>query len=256
MFHVNTPHRPAAPRACPRRPPPAPAARPATAADAAAGSPSSARSSPLRRWDSAPSWCRPFGRREPGQRDPSVRRAAPDTFSASTLETQVAGLLAKARRLPLPAPAWASRATEPGQSAAVLRTSHRSPVRPEGHRTRRRRALATEEGTYKGTDAVLVVLPDASDSTRVNAYIVDTACVNHPSSGPARVLLTHLTSAPDDSTLQPVPRGTPLASRTASSLRVPGHSGNARPLGSVGWGESPERLPRSTDAVQRRGNKP
>jgi len=36
---------------------------------------------------------------------------------------------------------------------------------------------------------VLVVLPDATDSTRVDAYIVDTACVDHPSSGPAAVLL-------------------------------------------------------------------
>jgi hypothetical protein len=51
-------------------------------------------------------------------------------------------------------------------------------------------ALATKEGTYKGTHALLVVLSDPSDSTKVNAYIVDATCVTHPSSAKAKVLLT------------------------------------------------------------------
>ncbi|MFG3099874.1 anti-sigma factor family protein [Streptomyces sp. NPDC048182] len=50
-------------------------------------------------------------------------------------------------------------------------------------------ALATEEGVYQGKEALLVVLPDASDDTRVTAYLVESACVTHPSVGPGKVLL-------------------------------------------------------------------
>ncbi|MFF9274352.1 anti-sigma factor family protein [Streptomyces griseosporeus] len=51
-------------------------------------------------------------------------------------------------------------------------------------------ALATEEGTYQGTDALLVVLPETGNSGRVTAYIVDATCVKDPSSADsAKVLL-------------------------------------------------------------------
>ena len=51
-------------------------------------------------------------------------------------------------------------------------------------------ALAAEEGVYKGKDALLVVLPDASDVTRVTAYLMDATCVKHPTTSKAQVLLT------------------------------------------------------------------
>ncbi|MFD8301811.1 anti-sigma factor family protein [Streptomyces sp. NPDC059690] len=57
-------------------------------------------------------------------------------------------------------------------------------------------ALATKEGTYKGADVLLVVLSDPSDSNRVNAYLVETSCVTHPSSAKAEVLLTHSYTKP------------------------------------------------------------
>jgi hypothetical protein len=50
-------------------------------------------------------------------------------------------------------------------------------------------ALAVEKGTYQGMDALLVVLPDSSDSTRVTAYLMDATCVSKPSSGTAKILL-------------------------------------------------------------------
>ncbi|WP_069769297.1 anti-sigma factor [Streptomyces sp. LUP30] len=114
--------------------------------------------------------------------------AAPDTFSAGKLETQVTDLLAKAGGSRPPSSMGIQGEPE-SQTPKILRQPtvpscvQKGIGRDEG-------ALATEVGTYKGTDAVLVVLPDATDSTRVDAYIMDTACVNHPSSGPARVLLT------------------------------------------------------------------
>ncbi|GHH05521.1 hypothetical protein [Streptomyces lanatus] len=51
-------------------------------------------------------------------------------------------------------------------------------------------ALAAEEGRYKGKDALLVVLPDASDVSRVTAYVMDASCVKQPSNTKADVLLT------------------------------------------------------------------
>ncbi|MFE6282828.1 anti-sigma factor family protein [Streptomyces sp. NPDC057877] len=51
-------------------------------------------------------------------------------------------------------------------------------------------ALAAKEGTYRGTHALLVVLPDAADPTRVTAYLVDATCVDQ-SSVKSRVLLKH-----------------------------------------------------------------
>ena len=57
-------------------------------------------------------------------------------------------------------------------------------------------ALAMKKGTYEGTRAMLVVLSDRSDSTKVDAYIVDSACVNHPSINKAKVLLTETYAKP------------------------------------------------------------
>ncbi|MEU5631599.1 anti-sigma factor family protein [Streptomyces rishiriensis] len=114
--------------------------------------------------------------------------AAPDTFSASKLETQVTDLLAKAGGSHSPASMGIQGEPE-SQTPKILRQPSVPPCVQKGI-GRDEGALATEVGTYKGTDAVLVVLPDTTDSTRVDAYIMDTACVDHPSSGPARVLLT------------------------------------------------------------------
>ncbi|GGN66239.1 hypothetical protein GCM10011579_037590 [Streptomyces albiflavescens] len=50
--------------------------------------------------------------------------------------------------------------------------------------------LAAEKGTYKGTSVYLVVQPDASDSTKVAAYIVDDACEKQGSTSPGKLLLT------------------------------------------------------------------
>ncbi|PVE09134.1 anti-sigma factor family protein [Streptomyces scopuliridis] len=52
-------------------------------------------------------------------------------------------------------------------------------------------ALAAEPGTYQGSSAYLVVLPHATDSTRVQAYVIDAACVDSDPSGTGKVLLKH-----------------------------------------------------------------
>ncbi|MET9530089.1 hypothetical protein ABZY02_05895 [Streptomyces sp. NPDC006649] len=53
-------------------------------------------------------------------------------------------------------------------------------------------AIAAQKGTYKGSDAFLVVLPHPTDSTRVQAYVVDAACVHSTPSTRGKVLLTHV----------------------------------------------------------------
>ncbi|MGV9229411.1 anti-sigma factor family protein [Streptomyces nigra] len=118
---------------------------------------------------------------------------ASDTFSADKLEGKVADLLDKT-----------------AQSGPASRNPNRSMGVEGGADTKRPRvlreinvpecvqkgigrddsALAAEEGVYKGKDALLVVLPDASDVTRVTAYLMDATCVKHPTTSKAPVLLT------------------------------------------------------------------
>ncbi|WP_327415015.1 anti-sigma factor family protein [Streptomyces sp. NBC_01233] len=50
--------------------------------------------------------------------------------------------------------------------------------------------LAAERGTYQGTAVYLLVLPHPADSSRVDAYLVDTGCENTGSATPGKVLLT------------------------------------------------------------------
>ncbi len=50
--------------------------------------------------------------------------------------------------------------------------------------------LGSKKGTYNGTAAYLVVLPDASDNARVTAYVVDAACTSGQTSIAGKVLLT------------------------------------------------------------------
>lgn len=49
--------------------------------------------------------------------------------------------------------------------------------------------LAFEQGTYEGTHAYLVVLPHPTDSTRVQAYVIDAACVDTAATPTGKPLL-------------------------------------------------------------------
>jgi hypothetical protein len=57
-------------------------------------------------------------------------------------------------------------------------------------------ALAVEEGTYEGAAAFLVVLPHATDSSRVQAYVVGAACVDAAPATKGQLLLTHSYTRP------------------------------------------------------------
>lgn len=57
-------------------------------------------------------------------------------------------------------------------------------------------ALAVEQGSYQGTAAFLVVLPHPTDSSRVQAYVVDAACVGAAPAAKGQLLLTHSYTRP------------------------------------------------------------
>ncbi|MGW0839587.1 anti-sigma factor family protein [Streptomyces sp. NPDC002787] len=50
-------------------------------------------------------------------------------------------------------------------------------------------AIASEQGTYRGKDAYLVLLPDRSDDARVTAYVVDASCLDKASEPAGDVLV-------------------------------------------------------------------
>ncbi|MEU0248972.1 hypothetical protein ABZ192_32540 [Streptomyces sp. NPDC006235] len=105
--------------------------------------------------------------------------APADTFSEGKLEKQVTDLLADKQseegggsRTP-----FGAKTAEPNHHRVF-----REPTVPACVRDgigRKDTALAVENGRYQGKKAMLVLLPDASDATRVTAYIVDATCVDH-----------------------------------------------------------------------------
>ncbi|MFI8088942.1 anti-sigma factor family protein [Streptomyces sp. NPDC086080] len=125
------------------------------------------------------------------------RATAADTFSEDELEKQVTDLLARSQgqghRKGSGSPQTFGLESESG-GAAKLKVL-KQPMVPECIREgigRNDPALATEQGIYKGKQALLVVLPDTSDETRVTAYVVETTCVgSQPSATAAEILLKH-----------------------------------------------------------------
>ncbi|MFG2946690.1 anti-sigma factor family protein [Streptomyces adustus] len=115
---------------------------------------------------------------------------AADTFSEGKLEGQVATLLAQSTGSSEAPNSLGAESAPSTVKPKILRQPTIPPCIQKGI-GRNDAALATEQGIYQGTDALLVVLPNPSDSTRVTVYIVDATCVSRPSAAPAKVLLTH-----------------------------------------------------------------
>ncbi|MGW4233833.1 anti-sigma factor family protein [Streptomyces sp. NPDC004980] len=123
-------------------------------------------------------------------------------FSEDTLEGQVHALLSETAAPETPGSAVTKPSTDTKSSpqnmspdSAPPRTPLRTPVVDvppcvqEGT-GRNAPALAVEEGSYQGTAAFLVVLPHPTDSSRVQAYVVDAACVGTTPAAKGQLLLT------------------------------------------------------------------
>ncbi|MFC9122562.1 anti-sigma factor family protein [Streptomyces sp. NPDC057067] len=127
-------------------------------------------------------------------------------FSDATLEGRVHTLLSKTSETPGYDPGKPSLDTKssPGDLApgeASPRTPLRAPIVDvppcvQQGIGRNAPALAAEEGSYEGTAAFLVVLPHATDNTRVQAYVVDAACVDSAPAAKGQLLLTHSYTRP------------------------------------------------------------
>lgn len=125
---------------------------------------------------------------------------AAHTYSESSLQSQVAGLLAAKKTNE-----GRSGSARPWSAESDSGTTGSTGMRPNktfqdttvnvpsciGTAIHTNEALlAADKGVYQGRAVYLVVTPAASDNTRVTAYIVDAACVQ--SSAPTgKVLLTH-----------------------------------------------------------------
>ncbi|MGW3951796.1 hypothetical protein ACWEKM_12815 [Streptomyces sp. NPDC004752] len=122
---------------------------------------------------------------------------AAGTFSEKSLQSQVTDLLTTRRGSPHGSDSRRPRldvgpesgVPSVGESAdTLLQTSAPVPDCIRDGINSRADILGTKKGTYDGKDAYLVVLPDAGDSTRVTAYVVDAACVGREPVSPGTVL--------------------------------------------------------------------
>ncbi|MEU8507266.1 hypothetical protein AB0C40_21540 [Streptomyces brevispora] len=136
----------------------------------------------------------------------AASKTGSQTFSQSTLEDRVHSLLSSRTDATSPkesaggeqAPSVDTKSspkTAPPDSASP-QTPLRAPVVAipscvEQGIGRNTAALAVEKGTYEGADAFLVVLPHPTDTTRVEAYVVDAACVGADPVAKGKLLLTH-----------------------------------------------------------------
>ena len=138
----------------------------------------------------------------------SAAEKSQEDFSEGALEGRVHTLLneTKASEAPDSAPAEPSVDTTPSPGNlppedATPSTRLFAPVVPvppcvQKGTGRTAPALAVEEGSYEGTAAFLVVLPHTTDSRRVQAYVVDAACVDSKPSTKGKLLLTHSYARP------------------------------------------------------------
>ncbi|MFD5802297.1 anti-sigma factor family protein [Streptomyces sp. NPDC127020] len=125
------------------------------------------------------------------------QQSAPaDTFSEGKLKDKVTGLLAEGQgnesgpRTPRTFGTESENGNETGAENHVFK----QPTIPECVEKgigRDDAVIATEKGVYQGKDVLLVVLPDASNDSRVTAYIVDSSCVREPAVSKAEILLKH-----------------------------------------------------------------
>jgi hypothetical protein len=125
------------------------------------------------------------------------------TFSEGNLKGQVSDLLTKGKgtgNRSGSAKPWGVESNDAGSASGGADTFNAPAVRipdciQQGTGSSAA-VLAMEKGTYKGTSVYLVVLPDASDSTKVTAFIVDAACTKQAKPSPGKLLLTNSYARP------------------------------------------------------------
>ncbi|MFI6344850.1 anti-sigma factor family protein [Streptomyces sp. NPDC050560] len=128
-----------------------------------------------------------------------------ETFSSDRLETQIGSLLTAQPSTENTGPSLDSGPVATAPSLDMASPEHEpageSPLKDSAPAVRVpdcvqegigrvEPPLAAERGTFEGVDAFLVVLPHATDSSRVSAYIVDASCTRESFAHPGQILLT------------------------------------------------------------------
>lgn len=153
-------------------------------------------------------------------RGASTSKTGTHAFSQSTLEDRVYNLLSSSADAASPqhSSGESSGAKEQNPSVGTKSSPESNPESEASHSAspqnplrapvaavpscveqgigRNTAALAVERGTYEGADAFLVVLPHPTDSTRVQAYLVDATCLGAGPGAKGKLLLTHAYARP------------------------------------------------------------
>lgn len=125
---------------------------------------------------------------------------AAHTYSEGTLQSQVANLLAGKtdEGRSSSAKPWGAESNGDTTGTTGMQpnktfqdTTGNVPPCIQQAITTNQTVLAADKGVYQGAAVYLVVTPDAADSTKVTAYIIDATCVKQASASPGKVLLTH-----------------------------------------------------------------
>ncbi|MFD5817094.1 hypothetical protein [Streptomyces sp. NPDC127038] len=121
----------------------------------------------------------------------------PGTFSEKSLRGEVAGLLAKNKESGESSPGakpWGVQSqdagTDPGDVKTLITPTPAVPQCVEQGTGDPGVLLAAKRGTFQGKSVYLLVVSDASDRTKVTAYLVDAACEKQSSPSPGKLLLT------------------------------------------------------------------
>ncbi|MER5551494.1 hypothetical protein ABT001_07410 [Streptomyces sp. NPDC002793] len=141
-------------------------------------------------------------------REVSAAKKSHGSFSQDTLEGHVHALLSKSTDSGTPGQGSGKPSLDTKSSPGTPSPDDMSPRTPlrtpivavppciQQGTGRSAPALAVQKGTYEGTAAFLVVLPHGTDSSRVQAYVVDAACVNSTPATKGQLLLTHSYTRP------------------------------------------------------------
>ncbi|GGW53003.1 hypothetical protein GCM10010503_32680 [Streptomyces lucensis JCM 4490] len=126
-------------------------------------------------------------------------------FSGDSVQSQVKDLLA-AKKVTRngadsqrPSGEVGTERTSPGATESANTLIQTEPPVPDCVRQALHRGgtvLGARTGTYEGKAAYLVVVPDAKDSERVMAYVVDAACVREQHAAAGKVLLKQSLARP------------------------------------------------------------
>jgi hypothetical protein len=133
------------------------------------------------------------------QQEPGAR----NTFSETTLKTEVSDLLAKNKKSgdsSASAKPWGVESQDTGTDSGGVKTlitpTPAVPQCVEQGTGDPGVLLAAKEGSYQGTGVYLLVVSDASDKAKVTAYIVDSSCEKQASPSPGKLLLTRSYARP------------------------------------------------------------